>query len=285
MNDVILKSEEVLAIFSKEHGMNLLQLQVGKKELIAQSTKPLFEDRFAGLGSLIGPHFHHRPKEKITRVPSEEFFPHIARVKAKGSADPFSHGIARYAPWQIQESESSVTAKLHGDDLWNGIPLAQLEGFSFQMNLSASLLPNGISLDYSVESGEASVIGLHYYYTLPSSGGKIKAKVEKQFSENREWKPMPDSFLDEDGNLCFDAMQEVDFGFIPKKGTDGFFEIFYENEEFTLKISFKADVEEISWQLFRPKDGSYICIEPLSARNPKNPTSKKSRLQVKIETL
>ncbi len=258
MENIILKSEEVLAVFSPEHGMNLMQLQVEKKELIAQSTKPLFEERFAGLGSLIGPHFHHRPKEKIMKVPSEELFPHIARVKAKGILEPFSHGIARYAPWKAQVSQNSVTATLRSSDLWNGVSLAQLEGFSFQMNLVASLLTRGIFLDYSVDSETSSVI---------------------------RWKPVPDTFLGGDGGLYFDVTQEVDYGFIPRKGAEGLFEIFYENELFTLKISFKTGGEEVSWQLFRPKGGDYICIEPLSARNPRDPISKKSRLQVNIEVL
>ena len=285
MENIILKSEEVLAVFSPEHGMNLMQLQVEKKELIAQSTKPLFEERFAGLGSLIGPHFHHRPKEKIMKVPSEELFPHIARVKAKGILEPFSHGIARYAPWKAQVSQNSVTATLRSSDLWNGVSLAQLEGFSFQMNLVASLLTRGIFLDYSVDSETSSVIGFHYYYTLPVSGGRVKAKVEELYFENQRWKPVPDTFLGGDGGLYFDVTQEVDYGFIPRKGAEGLFEIFYENELFTLKISFKTGGEEVSWQLFRPKGGDYICIEPLSARNPRDPISKKSRLQVNIEVL
>ena len=134
------------------------------------------------------------------------------------------------------------------------------------MNLVASLLPRGLSLDYSVESEKPSVIGLHYYYRLPASGGKIKAAVEGR----------------EDA-LCFDALQEVDSGFIPKKGPEGFFEVFYENTEFTMKISFKTD--DPSWQLYRPQGSSYICIEPLSAKDPKHPIYKKSRLQVKIEIL
>jgi hypothetical protein len=285
MDNITLKSENVVAVFSKEHGMNLMHLEVANNELIAQSTQSLFEERFAGLGSLIGPHFYQRELGDIKEVPSEELFPHIARVKAEGRRDPFSHGIARYAPWKVDASKNSVRASLNSQELWNGTSLTDLEGFSFQMNLLATLLPKGISLDYSVEAEKKSIIGLHYYYTLPTSGGKIKAKVEKQYSENREWKPMPDSFLDEAGDLCFDAMQEVDLGFIPKKGEDGFFEVLFENEFYTLKVSFKADVEEISWQLFRPKDGEYICIEPLSARNPLKPTYKKSRLLVKIEIL
>ncbi len=284
MDSIILKNENVTATFSPSKGMNLMRLQIGNVDVIDQNTLPLFEERFAGLGSLIGPHFHHRPANQIPPVPSESLFPHIARLKDKGVLEPFSHGIARYAPWKALSSKSSITAKLSGKDLWNGVSLSVLEGFSFQMELIASLLPKGLFLDFSVQSENPSLVGLHYYYTLPLEGGRIKAKVENTYRIQDEWKPIPSSFLDKEGNLFFDATQEVDVGFIPKKTKEGF-EVFYENTQFTLKISFLVEGDEASWQLYRPKGASYICIEPLSTKNPKHPVSKKSRLQVRIEVL
>lgn len=283
MDRVILQNSEVQVEFSPDKGMNLLRLAVGNLEIIDQNTKPLFEERFAGLGSLIGPHFHHRSKNQIPPVVSEDLFPHIARVRAKGTEEPFSHGIARYAPWTAQVVENAIMATLSGSDVWNGSPLTALEGFSFEMNLVASLLKNGLSLDFSVQSKKPSVLGLHYYYTLPVSGGRVKALVENQYRAQDLWQPIPSAFLDADGHLFFDATQECDFGFIPKKGKDGFFEILYENAQFTLKIRFQTDEKEASWQLYRPQGASYICIEPLSARNPKNPVLEQSRLKVEIE--
>lgn len=284
MDLINLENRSVQIIFAPAKGMNLMRFQVEGVDVIDQNTLPLFEERFAGLGSLIGPHFHHRPANQIPSVPSEALFPHIARLKAKGVMEPFSHGIARYAPWKVQVSETSIFAKLSGEDLWNGISLSTLEGFSFHMELTASLLDKGLSLDFSVESEKPSLVGLHYYYTLPLEGGKIKACVENQYHEQGEWKLIPSSFLDKEGNLFFDAMQEVDVGFIPKKKKDGF-EIFYENAKFVLRISFQVEGGDASWQLYRPKGASYICIEPLTAKDPKYPISKKSRLQVKIEVL
>lgn len=284
MGLVFLKNKDVTAAFSSLRGMNLIRFQVGGIDIIDQNTMPLFEERFAGLGCLIGPHFHHRPPNQIPPVPSEALFPHIARVKAKGTLEPFSHGIARYAPWKVQSSESSVTAKISGEDLWNGVPLAVLEGFPFKMELTASLLLKGIFLDLSVEAENPSLVGLHYYYTLPLGEGRIKAAVEKNYRVQDEWIPIPSSFLDKNGDLSFDSHQEVDVGFIPKRTKEGF-EIFYENTQFILRISFQVEGDEASWQLYRPKDASYICIEPLSTKNPKHPVSKKSRLQVRIEIL
>src|SRR5947209_3792431 len=93
------KGESMQATFLPEKGMNLVSFKKGNLEVIDQSTLPLFEERFAGLGALIGPHFHRRLPETLPHIADESLFPHIARVKAKGAADPFSHGIGRYAPW------------------------------------------------------------------------------------------------------------------------------------------------------------------------------------------
>jgi hypothetical protein len=281
MDKVILQNSEIQAVFSPKQGMNLLRLARKSIEIIDPKTQPLLEERFAGLGSLIGPHFHHRPFGQIPPVPSENLFPHIARLRAKGVLEPFSHGIARYAPWTAQILENAIHAKLSGKDIWNGSSLAALEGFDFEMLLNVSLLENGVSLDLSVDSEKPSVIGLHYYYALPVTGGRVKAQVEDLYRVQDGWKPIPSAFLDAEGNLFFDATEECDFGFIPKKGKGGFSEIVYENTEFTVKICFQTD--EASWQLYRPKGASYLCIEPLSARNPKEPVLHQSRLQVKIE--
>ncbi len=284
MDLITLKNDETYAVFSSQKGMNLVSFKVSGIDIIDSKTRPLFEERFAGLGSLIGPHFHHRPANKIPQVPSESLFPHIAKLKAKGVNEPFSHGIGRYAPWKTTTSSSTIMASLSSEDQWNGVPLSVLEGFSFDMVLTASLLPRGLSLDFSIESEEPSVIGLHYYYTLPFGEGRVKGVVENNYRDGDKQKPIPPSFLDSEGNLSFDASQEVDFGFIPKKQNDTF-EILYENAQFTLKISFFVDPGEASWQLYRPKEASYICIEPLSAKNPKHPVCKKSRLKINIEVL
>jgi galactose mutarotase-like enzyme len=133
-----------------------------------------------------------------------------------------------------------------------------------------------------VQSDSPSVIGLHYYYALPSTGGTIKASVENSYRIQDNWKRTPSSLLDNEGSLLFDATQEADFGFIPKS-KNGFFEILYENADYTLKIRFQTEDEEASFQIYRPKDASYICIEPLSAKDPKKPLLKSSRLKVFLE--
>jgi hypothetical protein len=87
--------QNLQAIFLPEKGMNLISYKKDETEVIDQSTRNLFEERFAGLGALIGPHFHHRKTEVIPPIKDESLFPHIARLKAKGIQEPFSHGIDR----------------------------------------------------------------------------------------------------------------------------------------------------------------------------------------------
>ena len=280
MDKVVLKNQKAKAVFAPLQGMNLLAFTKNNTDIIDPKTKPLFDERFAGLGSLIGPHFYHR--EYVPPIPSEHLFPHIARVKANGTLEPFSHGIARYAPWKAHTSATSIQASLSGSDLWNGSSLASLEGFDFEMSFLAELLPDGLALDYFVQAEKPSVIGLHYYYALPSTGGTIKALVENSYRIEDHWKAIPSALLDGDGNLLFDAQQEADFGFIPK-AKNGFFEILYENAKYILKIRFQTESNEASFQIYRPKDASYICIEPLSAKDPKKPLLSSSRLKVLLE--
>src|SRR5687767_2858709 len=95
-NTILLRQESqdgepLEARFAPLRGMNLLSYKKGEIEAIDQSTRPLFEERSAGLGAFIGPHFHHRTL--IPPVPDESLFPHIAILKARGVQEPFSHGI------------------------------------------------------------------------------------------------------------------------------------------------------------------------------------------------
>lgn len=280
MDLVVLKNQSVCATFAPEQGMNMTRLQVDQKDLIDLSTQPLFEEHFAGLGCLIGPHFHHRPLDRIPPVPSEGLFPHIAKVRARGVSEPFSHGIARYAPWKFEKRSEEILARLSGKDLWNGVSLASLEGFDFEMAFGVALLEKGLSLDLSVESEKNSVIGLHYYYRM--KGGRVRAKVEEIFRTPTGWQKIPEAFLDEKGLLCLDAKLPVDFGFLPK-AQNGCYEVVYESEDGSLRIRFEVEGGEASFQIYRPEGASYICLEPLTAKNPRDPKCRKDRLRVQIE--
>lgn len=290
LNKVVLQNrnhngELLQAIFLPEHGMNLCSYQVGGVEVIEQSTWPLFEERGAGLGALIGPHFHHRKPEAITPIVDETIFPHIERVRLKGVKEPFSHGIARYVPWKFEANQTGITAELSGTDRYKGVLLSSLEGQQFHLKYHAELTADGLKINYSVESSSKSVIGLHYYYALNNPNAFLKSRVQPLFfDQDRQFKPLPQIWnVDSEKNLSFELSQGADFGFTPFPDPSST-EISVQMESYRLIIAYSCSKEN-SWQLYHPKETQYVCIEPLTAKDPFNPQLTSSSIQalIKIE--
>lgn len=290
MSAIVLKHQteqgEVLqATFLPDKGMNLISFKRDDLEVIDQSTKNLFEERYAGLGALIGPHFHHRKPEVIPQIKDEQLFPHIARVKAKGVVEPFSHGIARYAPWQAEATTSSVKAQVTGKDTWNGVTLSSLEGQNFNMQLEAHLREHGLFLTLSVVSDTASLVGIHYYYALPQGKGRVISEVQNQVAIEGKLTSIPSHWqFDSQQRLIFDLQEEADFTFRPYpdplKGN-----ILLETQEYQLRTRYECVCAENCWQLYHPKGASFVCIEPISAQDPRHPNLTVSSLNIQIEIL
>lgn len=266
------------AIFDPDRGMNLLSYKRGAIEVIDPETRALFEERYAGLGALIGPHFYHR--HVIPPVKDESLFPHIARVKAHGVQEPFSHGIARYAPWKAQATATQVTARLTGKDTWNGVTLSELEGQNFTMQFDAELTPVGLRIALSVVSDADSVVGLHYYYHLPEGKGTVTSHVQNRWIEKGELKPY--SSLDSQHLLKLDLNRAYDCTFYPfpdpLKG-----EIVLDAIRYQLVTTYSCQAQENSWQLYHPDSASFVCIEPLSSQDPKHPNLTASSLNIHLE--
>jgi hypothetical protein len=277
--------ERLQATFLPEKGMNLISFRKNDLEIIDQSTQPLFEERYAGLGALIGPHFHRRRAEVVPPVKDEHLFPHIARVKAKGIQDPFSHGIARYAPWKAEATATSVKAQLSGKDTWNGVALSALEGQNFNMQLEAHLQERGLFLHLSIVSDTASLVGIHYYYALPGGRGRVISHVQNQVRMEGELKPIPPKWqFDDQQRLTFDLAQEADFTFRPYPDLlKGY--ILLETEKYQLSTRYECPSAENCWQLYHPKDASFVCIEPMSTQDPRHPNLTVSTLNIHLEIL
>lgn len=271
------------ATFLPEKGMNLISCKKNDIEIIEQSTWSLFEERFAGLGALIGPHFHHRRPELIPLIENENLFPHIARVKSKGVLEPFSHGIARYAPWNAEATKTHVKAMLTGKDLWRGISLAELEGQNFEMNFRADLKEEGLFLNLSVVSDAASVVGIHYYYALPNGKGKVTSQVKDKVIIDGILQDIPKEWdFNHQHFLSFDLDRGADFTFRPYPNSlSG--SILLETEKYQLHTGYSCNCEENSWQLYHPKSAPFVCIEPISAQDPRHPDSSVSSLSIHLE--
>jgi galactose mutarotase-like enzyme len=262
--------------------MNLISYKKGDLEVIDQSTLPLFEERFAGLGALIGPHFHRRKAEVVPKIEDESLFPHIARVKAKGVADPFSHGIARYAPWQATATSNKVKATLSGKDLWNNVPMSALEGQNFKMNFQAELTPQGLLLNLDIVSDTDSLVGIHYYYHLPNNNGKIITSVQPTYINQGEKQPLPTTWNVENNTLSLNLDEEIDFTFFPYPNPrEG--KITLDTGSYQLITSYSCPSQENCWQLYHPKNASFVCIEPISSQDPRHPNLSVSSINISLE--
>lgn len=276
-----LQSGDLEAVFDPKRGMNLLSLRRGVIEAIDQSTISLFEERYAGLGALIGPHFHHR--KQIPDVPHPERFPHIERLKQKGAKEFFSHGIGRYAPWTVtKQTKDSLHAILRGEDEWNGVLLKELEGQDFTMRLHADLKVDGLTLRLSVVSESASVVGFHTYYGLSGREGQLLTRVQPSFCDQGTWKPIPQEWgFDEDHNLKTHIQDPWDYGFRPfPDPLSSHIQLITPSH--ILHIDSHCSNEEHSFQIWHPENASFVCIEPLSAKDPRNPILTVSEVQVRI---
>jgi hypothetical protein len=275
------------AHFLPEQGMNLISLKKGSIEVIQQETRPLFAERFAGLGALIGPHFHRRHPACVPIIPNESAFPHISRVKAQGIHDPFSHGIARYAPWTLKEATStSFKAILTGKDQWHDVPLSVLEGQNFKMEFIGELTASELKLHLAIVSDTDSLVGFHYYYALPEGKGIITSKIKDVMRTTQgEIQPVPATWATANA-LHFDCTQEADATLRPYPNPlVG--DIQLKTTQYDLNIRYSCSCEENAWQLYRPRNGSFVCIEPISAQDPRHPNLSVSAIQMhlKIETI
>ncbi len=287
MDEVVLnnqsKSGEALkAVFYPSAGMNLASYCKGSIEAIDQETRALFEERYAGLGALIGPHFHRRPPALLKTVAQEEKFPHIARVKANGVQEPFSHGIARYAPWtDFEVTDTKISGTLRGTDEWEGVSLSELEGQNFTMRYQAELCPHGLDITFSVVSDFDSLVGFHYYYAVKGSASSVHCDdVKNTYRDNDGWHEIPSLWMNGDA-LAFDLSEAADYGFQGQKNVLGS-SMTLQTEGHNVTVSYHCENEENSWQLYHPKGATFACIEPLSALNPRQPQLSVSSLNMTI---
>lgn len=267
------------ATFAPSAGMNLQSFSLNGIEVMDTSTRPLFDERFAGLGALIGPHFHRRNPSILPTIQNESAFPHIERVKAKGTMDPFSHGIARYTPWSFTSQEASIEASLNSQDEWNGARISDLQGFIFNMSYTASLTDEGLKLRLAVTSESECLVGLHFYYRLPNGQGSVLSDVHGEYRDVSEWKPIPEEWGYQQNQLEWDLSRAADYGFQSFYNSCGG-EIHLKTSEYKLKTAFNTPHAEQSWQLYHPENASFVCIEPMTARDPRKPILTASILEV-----
>ncbi|MCX6987326.1 MAG: hypothetical protein NT065_04130 [Chlamydiae bacterium] len=278
-----LDGKRLTATFLPSFGMNLVSFKKDGIEVIDQSTTPLFEERRAGLGALIGPHFHHRPLNKIAPVAFQDRFFHIAAIKAKGIDEPFSHGVARYAPWSCTHTATSLHAKVSGNDIWNGVLVSSLEGFDFTMYLDVQLNSHGLFLELSVDSQEPAVVGYHYYYAIDKRAELVIHQPQMEYFNGKQVVAVPDNWIV--GNDVKPPLSgALDFGFYPKDPQQPS-HVRLNTSSYTMQIEYQSHTEESSLQIYRPENAGFVCIEPLSATYPKNPKLLSSGVNLHLQII
>jgi len=215
-----------------------------------------------------------------------QLFTFIPKLMEKKQKEFFSHGIARYVPWKYEGDESSISATLSGEDKFQGFLLKEIEGKSFELKYHAALTEDGLSIRYSMETEKPSVIGLHYYYALPNKSGSVFSIVAPDYHHPEGWKPIPSSWCLKEGELAFEVNEDTvaDFGFTTQgDALEGQIEL--DAGAYKLQINYQASSPEHAWQLYHPKGAAYVCLEPVSAKNPRDATSISSELKVQIKIL
>lgn len=135
-----------------------------------------------------------------------------------------------------------------------------------------------------MEAEKPSVIGLHYYYSLGDEAARIRSYVQNQYHNQDGWKDIPRDWLSQDKELQFKVTPEVeaDFGFRPiGDALEGQIELF--TSHYRLEIDYQSANSEHAWQVYHPKGATFVCIEPVSAKNPREAKSKSANLQVQIK--
>lgn len=270
------------ATFAPDNGLNLLSFKKGNIELIDQSTKDLFDSRLSGLGPIIGPHFHHRKEQDIPFIPDPSMFPQIQLEPKPGQKEIFSHGIARYVPWNIDATDTTLTAHISGMDTYRNMTLAALEGFDFQMDFKAHLSSHGLNIDFKVQSTDHPCIcGLHYYYKIFDPNSHLELVCKNQYHDKQSWKSIPDRWEKKNGITHLPLYEEYDYVFSPElieeKAT-----ITLVGRKHRLEIAYEPVHSEHSFQIYHPAKSSFVCLEPVSAFNAREVQSKQGHLKIRI---
>ena len=268
------------ALYAPGQGMNLISLSLDSYEFIEQSTKDLFTKRNSGLGPLIGPHFHHRVQNQIPPLQDKNLFKH---TKNKDLVEPFSHGIARYVPWNYEASDMSLRAHLSGLDSFKNQSLASLEGFDFKLDYEVHLTESGLYIHYSGQSPtNPCVIGLHYYLACDPTG-HIQIESDDTYGDMGQIKPLKHSWINPDFNgIDFPLSESADYTIRREsKSNEGTATLF--NKDYKIKIQYQSSSNEHSFQLYHPRGENFCCIEPISAKNPRQASALKSNMKIHID--
>lgn len=284
MHPIVLKKRtengmQLEATFRPDLGMNLLSYKRNGIEVMAPST----ENSSLTLRGSIGPHFNSR--RVFPEIKEENLFAHVRSAQAQGYSDPFPNGIGSHAPWQASFSENKLQAVLSGQNNWYNTPLSSLQGQNFKMELKAELTSEGLEMEISTVSEADSLAGFRYVFGWPNGCAKVISKVQKHYLNPFGLHEIPSEWNNQQSQLSYqlDRSQEVNCVFAPLNPLEG--KILLETDSYRILTTYYCCCQENCWQVHYPADASYLCISPMSAKDPYHPNLTVSSIRVKLQIL
>lgn len=126
---------------------------------------------------------------------------------------------------------------------------------------------------------------MHTYYGLSKGKGTITTRVRDHYNDQGELKPFPSTWnYQTDHTLIYPLIQPTDFGFQPYPDPlHGMIQL--KTESHGIKVEYWCQNEENSFQIWHPEEASFVCLEPLSAKDPRKPRLTVNQLKILISIL
>ncbi len=278
LNPVILSDDSGMlqAVVLPGEGMTLSSLQLDGIEAICQDRAREYQACRKGFGPLIGPHFNQRVQLPAAALENPGRWPQAAALAQLGIRDIWQHGVARYVPWDYTVMPDGIRASLTGRRRLAGILLRDIQGGDFELRLEMRIDGASLRIHYTAEADFPPVIGLHYYYELPDDRGRVRAPVTGWMQPHQPAVAIPAAWMDAAGRrLELELDRELDHVFPLRPGP-------IELETSTHRVWTIPEMGVQSLVVFHPGPNGWVCVEPLSAANPRQPSGTRAEMALTI---
>jgi galactose mutarotase-like enzyme len=114
--------------------------------------------------------------------------------------------------------------------------------------------------------------------------GFVKMKCQKQYGDKGILRDIPLNWLDENGELNFDLNEPSDYTFRPLS-SDFKGEATLQTGSYEIRIDYQTLNDENAFQIYHPEGASFVCIEPVTAKNPREMKQRKNSLLARIRCI
>lgn len=273
---------DIEAVVTPELGMALAGFSLRHVPILQKSRRGDFVRGRKGLGPVILPHFNQRAAFPELTPAMREAFPHLAYLAERRIRDPFQHGVGRYVAWEYETKVTDAMAQVRGfitgRSLFQGIPLNEITGFDFTAAITYTLADRSLAVRFDLTGTAPVTAGIHYYYALPPGASHVAMTVENL------------GLGDDDSLFEFSSHQRdgkfyrlpldrpVDTLFAPVAEEKGMarFSLVTPAYRLDTRVLVEGPPETAfgSVVVFHPEGTDFVCVEPLSEKNPLEPKKK-----------